>query len=330
MLRDPAAPGRLLIGAMRCDQATFTAPVDIGDAKLTRDAVFTGCIFSGPATFAAVSFDGKADFSGASFNGDAKFNNVAFTRAASFPDCKFSTATFSSVRAASDISFKNAALTSLSLTTDRSSGMGGTLTLTGLRATGEVDVCAEAPTACCDYAEFAGLVRLRLGWASAIPAQPGDLQEPPPPPTRLAVLYRQLRQAIEEARNAPGAADLYYGEMEMRRLSTKGRDERWLLAAYWLVSGYGLRASRSMLILGGLILAAAEALQRTGFGHHPPHPGYVDCLLYAMGSVLSLDLSGHLPATLSDWGQLIRMALRIGGPVLLGLAALALRGRITR
>lgn len=169
-----------------------------------------------------------------------------------------------------------------------------------------------------------------LGWTSSIPVQPGDPQEPPPTSPRLAVLYRQLRQGVEDARNEPGTADLYYGEMEMRRLSTKGRDERWLLAAYWLVSGYGLRASRSMLVLGCLILAAAEALQRTGFGRHAHHPGFIDCLLYATGSVLSLNLYGHLPTTLSDWGQVIRMVLRVGGPVLLGLGALAIRGRVKR
>lgn len=449
-LRDPASE-QFVIGAMHCDQAMFTASVDLGGAAFTGDAVFTDCSFGGAAAFASVSFAGVADFSGATFKGDAIFNKATFAGAASFSDCEFSTVAFENIRTAGDISFKNAALTSLILTTDPSSGLAGVLTLTGVRAAGEVDVRAEAPVVFCDHAEFAGRVRLqlataklwltnsvfeqpatveswlraphgqdpggrepseklvavrslrgvdaehltlsdadltcclihglrrpeqlrleghcvfartprgwhlrwyflpwrwtrrgalyeehlwrrttrtgRLGWVGAIPAQPDDPQEPPPPPARLAVLYRQLRTSIEQAKNAPGAADLYYGEMEMRRLSTQGWDERWLLAAYWLVSGYGLRAGRSMLILGAFIAAAAEAFQRVGFGPHPHHPGYVDCLLYAMGSVLSLDLSGHLPATLSDWGQVIRMALRLGGPVLLGLGALALRGRITR
>ena len=54
-------------------------------------------------------------------------------------------------------------------------------------------------------------------------------------------------------------------------------------------------------------------------------------MLYAGGSVLSLGLSiGHLPAILTRWGDAIRILLRIAGPVLLGLAALALRGRIKR
>ena len=146
----------------------------------------------------------------------------------------------------------------------------------------------------------------------------------------LSVLYRQLRRGLEEARDEPGASDLYYGEMEMRRFSTSAWDERWLLTAYWLVSGYGLRASRSVFALTGLILAAAEGFQRVGFGHSAHHPGYVDCLLYATGSLLSLDFSGHLPTVLSDWGQVFRMFLRVMGPVLLGLGALAVRGRVKR
>jgi uncharacterized protein YjbI with pentapeptide repeats len=172
------------------------------------------------------------------------------------------------------------------------------------------------------------------GWAIATKdaEDPIDLDDPamPCPPARLAVLYRQLRQGVEDARNAPGAADLYYGEMEMRRLSTDALDERALLTAYWLVSGYGLRASRALLLLAGVVLAATEVLQHAGFGRASHHPGFVDSLLYTAGSLLSLTISGHLPTTLSDWGQAMVISLRITGPVLLGLAALAMRGRLTR
>lgn len=172
-----------------------------------------------------------------------------------------------------------------------------------------------------------------LGWLADDPVEAADAADAEAvrqlSAASLAVLYRQLRQAIEDARNEPGAADLYYGEMEMRRLSTLRRDERLLLTLYWMVSGYGLRASRAMLVLTGLVLATALGLARAGFpGHH--HPGYLDCLLYASGSLLSLDLPGHVPAALTDWGQLIRIVLRIGGPVLLGLGALAVRGRLKR
>src|SRR5262249_60260705 len=72
---------------------------------------------------------------------------------------------------------------------------------------------------------------------------------PPRPqlqPERLAVLYRQLRKAQEDAKNEPGAADFYYGEMEMRRHATTVRiGERILLLLYWLTSVMPSRRSAS-------------------------------------------------------------------------------------
>ncbi|MFE7400300.1 pentapeptide repeat-containing protein [Streptomyces sp. NPDC057557] len=75
-----------------------------------------------------------------------------------------------------------------------------------------------------------------------------------PKPYDLAPLYRDLRKAFEDAKNEPGAADFYYGEMEMRRHDHHDttRAERGLLTSYWALSGYGLRASRA---LGWLLLA---------------------------------------------------------------------------
>ena len=169
-----------------------------------------------------------------------------------------------------------------------------------------------------------------LGWSAEEPRLgPGvPTATALPDAAQLAVLYRQLRRAVEDARNEPGAADLYYGEMEMRRLGTRRWDERTLLTAYWMVSGYGLRASRALLALAALLLITAEVLQQIGFVG--PSRGYVAYLLYSSGSSLSLDLAGSLPTTLTDWETSRPRILRISGPVLLGLAALALRGRIKR
>lgn len=49
------------------------------------------------------------------------------------------------------------------------------------------------------------------GWTSA-PDRVGVLE-----PAALASSYRQLRKGFEDGKNEPGAADFYYGEMEMRR-----------------------------------------------------------------------------------------------------------------
>jgi hypothetical protein len=69
-------------------------------------------------------------------------------------------------------------------------------------------------------------------------------------PRRIAAIYRALRKGREDEKDEPGAADFYYGEMEMRRPDpTRTRAERAILWLYWLVSGYGLRATRALASL---------------------------------------------------------------------------------
>jgi hypothetical protein len=80
------------------------------------------------------------------------------------------------------------------------------------------------------------------------------------------VLYRSLRKAEEDTKNEPGAADFYYGEMEMRRnIEDIPRAERLILQLYWLVSGYALRAWRSVATLTAIVLLAAVAFAFWGF-----------------------------------------------------------------
>jgi len=156
-------------------------------------------------------------------------------------------------------------------------------------------------------------------------------------PEAIAGLYRALRKSREDAKDEPGAADFYYGEMEMRRHAhgqtrrgdggSRGRVDRSILTAYWLVSGYGLRAWRALACLAGITLAFAFAFHRVGFTSPPRPATYWTSLLYAFRSTISLTDDA---ATLTAWGQLLQALLRLTGPVLLGLALLALRGRIKR
>ncbi|MFJ3363537.1 pentapeptide repeat-containing protein [Streptomyces anthocyanicus] len=85
-------------------------------------------------------------------------------------------------------------------------------------------------------------------------------------PAQLAPVYRALRKSFEDSKNEPGAADFYYGEMEMRRHDRVGtpRAERFLLHAYWLLSGYGLRALRALGWLAATMLVTIVLL--VGFG----------------------------------------------------------------
>ncbi|MFD9541417.1 pentapeptide repeat-containing protein [Streptomyces sp. NPDC060022] len=74
-------------------------------------------------------------------------------------------------------------------------------------------------------------------------------------PAAVAVLYRQLRKSLEDGKDEPDAAHVYYGECEMRRYDeTRPWGERKLLAAYWALSGYGLRATRALVLLAAAML----------------------------------------------------------------------------
>ncbi|MFI8998668.1 pentapeptide repeat-containing protein [Streptomyces sp. NPDC053542] len=184
----------------------------------------------------------------------------------------------------------------------------------------------------------------------------GDPPESPDSVPGLATLtttYRQLRKAREDAKDEPGAADFYYGEMEMRRYSFGWRKaERWLLQAYWLLSGYGLRASRALL---GLVLAmAATVLLMMAFGLPDtparPYPASAGVLgkqhprlqrpflerftgeraEKAADVVLHSVVFRATGQGLTTAGTYIEMASRLSEPALLGLAVLAVRGRIKR
>lgn len=193
------------------------------------------------------------------------------------------------------------------------------------------------------------------GW---LPAPPGvDIVEPP----ALAALYRALRKSYEDSRNEPGAADFYYGEMEMRRAdATIAPAERGLLNIYWALSGYGLRAARA---LGWLLLAITATMlvmmlwglpqhdtyaRSTGTltGHRiamrtddldPENPtgppgdrlttGRFDKSLRVVANSVIFRSSGQ---DLTTTGTYTEMASRLTEPFLLGLAVLAVRGRVKR
>ncbi len=145
-------------------------------------------------------------------------------------------------------------------------------------------------------------------------------------PENLAALYRGLRKGLEDQKNAPGAADFYYGEMEMRRQSpTAPWSDRFVLWVYWLFSGYGLRASRALVAFAVLVPLFAIGFWRWGLNQQL---GYPSALLRSFESATSL----LRPASqdLNEVGQLLDILLRLIGATLLGLAVFSLRGRIKR
>lgn len=194
------------------------------------------------------------------------------------------------------------------------------------------------------------------------PANPTVTDDGTPAAPIVAGIYRSLRKGLEDARNEPGAADFYYGEMEMRRLARRAPSptgpkpslaETWLLTGYWALAGYGLRAWRALAAITALILVGSVVFATVGVQDPPgstsqlsqvdlatgtveytqvPRPAFTwpDAVeLAARSSVALLRNPSGAPA-LTGIGTAVDIALRLLVPALLALAVLAIRGRTKR
>jgi uncharacterized protein YjbI with pentapeptide repeats len=179
-------------------------------------------------------------------------------------------------------------------------------------------------------------------------------------PLQMAPVYRALRKAFEDGKHEPGAADFYYGEMEMRRHADDiPRSERGLLTAYWALSGYGLRASRALAWLGTAMLLTIVLLMAFGLAQDTPKQNATG-IVPAGGGKVTLEIGKDDPQNptgdrftgkrferalnvtlnsvvfrssgqdLTTAGTYIEMTTRLAEPVLLALAVLAVRNRVKR
>jgi hypothetical protein len=145
-------------------------------------------------------------------------------------------------------------------------------------------------------------------------------------PDQLARIYRGLRKSLEESKDYAGASDLYYGEMEMRlRTRSTPMADRFIIAAYWVLSGYGLRASRSLFVLALVLASFAVLFASVGFVNDE---SLLDGLLHGARTAALFPQGDKIELTQA--GQALQIVLRVLGPLLIGLSALALRSRIKR
>jgi hypothetical protein len=174
------------------------------------------------------------------------------------------------------------------------------------------------------------------GWLPPACVAPAWVEQGDPPnPESIAQLYRALRKGREDSKDEPGAADFYYGEMEMRRHSGHGGEatvnrsasagERALIFVYWLVSGYGLRSSRAVAALVVTVLLFAFLFDFWGLEESV---SYGTSVTFALESTTSL-LKGP-DRDLTAVGEAFWIVLRLLGPIFFGLVVLSLRGRVKR
>jgi hypothetical protein len=146
-------------------------------------------------------------------------------------------------------------------------------------------------------------------------------------PAEIASIYRSLRKSTETRKDEPGAADFYYGEMEMRRhAAPRANGERVLLSLYWALSGYALRASRALIALAAICLCLAVAMYSYGFAESQ---SLRDSLIYTFGSSARVK-TGLADAPLTTGGEVTQIVLGVVGPILYGLALFSFRGRVKR
>src|SRR5262249_53148893 len=159
-------------------------------------------------------------------------------------------------------------------------------------------------------------------------------RRPPATPGEVAKVYRSLRRSREEARDEPGAADFYYGEMEMRRLGKlyeararwrAGNPRGWLASSgehlllwmYWVFSGYGLRAWRSFTALAAVLAVAAAAFTAWGYPKGQRHDYWYSLQFSLRAATSFFRGTDQQLSTAGGWTEL---ALRLVGPLLFGLA----------
>ena len=182
-------------------------------------------------------------------------------------------------------------------------------------------------------------------WFPAACQPPSWVDARPLAPVQIAALYRALRKGREDNRDEPGAADFYYGEMEMRRFAQRedavaarrrrrygpwaaASTERAVLWLYWLTSGYGLRAWRALATLAIVVLLAGGVFALWGFDPPGGLDELPDAIRFSAQAAAALLRGPDRPLTpLGEW---LHLGVRLVGPVLLGLTVLSVRGRVKR
>ena len=250
----PSAPysGREVKAKCVFYRAKFTQDADFSHATFTQHADFSGARFTQDANFFRATFTGAADFSEARFTQDADFLGASFEDAAEFRETSFRE--------------------------DETGMLGPVFGLARFRRPEAVTFyktyLGQALFHNCDISRLTfSDVRWRRrpdngkrmlfeevvdpGWFRAEALKPKQGTADSRNYCLIAELYQQLKKNYDDRRDYWTAGDFHYGEMEMKRLSSRRKNPilRWLhshlgLAAWYkYASEYGESHVRPAVLL---------------------------------------------------------------------------------
>jgi hypothetical protein len=101
-----------------------------------------------------------------------------------------------------------------------------------------------------------------------------------------------------------------------------------IVGVYWMLAGYGLRATRSFAALAVLLALGGVGLWRVGFHRDVTLLHSIRVSIESSSSLFRLQAEPD--AALTHAGIAIEWGLRWLGPLLIGFALLSLRGRVKR
>lgn len=329
---------RFVFGRVRCDYTWFTGRAWFDHAVFEGAASFNNAHFGHQVRFDGAECRGDMSFAGARFDGDVVLKEVS-ARGIYLGSVRFAhrvdivvDATRLICRGARFEGGATLLTTGEVAASDTYFGAASTIAgakVTSLAGTDVSDlVLTDTDLTGCRFVGTHRLDQLRIDGRTrfAVPegrwrARRGTLaEEGEQSHAQVAALYRALRKSFEDSKNEAGAGDFYYGEMECRRRSTESSAaERVILWCYWLLSGYGQRASRALVALFVVVAVVTSLLTVWGqdFGM---------AARIALGAVVFRDDKTDLTAA-GEWTVLVARFL---GPVLLALAVLAVRARVKR
>jgi hypothetical protein len=159
-------------------------------------------------------------------------------------------------------------------------------------------------------------------------------------PGDIEVLALQLKQSLEATRDPIAAGDFHFCAMEMKREQAREQGRTARAAVLWLykmVSGYGERYGRTLMLLGWLV-AFSTATYMLFCDFKPvgvkcvdgQQPGFWAQLLYACQNILPLKFDQLYIKPCCQLGRWLSFIETFIGTTLFTFFALALRRRFKR